>query len=55
MLKAGPDTTTGATIAAVWFAATIQLVWCALLLDYSLKASLLIARFRGERWRHIEV
>jgi putative MATE family efflux protein len=37
------------------FDATIQVVWCALLLDYALKATLLIGRFRSGRWRHIEV
>ena len=44
-----------ALIAALWFEASIQIVWCALLLDYLIKAVLLIARFRRGRWQTIEV
>jgi putative MATE family efflux protein len=44
-----------AIAAAYWFGASIQLVWCALILDYALKATLLILRFRGGRWRTIEI
>ena len=44
-----------ALIAALWFEASIQIVWCALLLDYAVKAVLLITRFQRGRWRTIEI
>lgn len=44
-----------ALIAALWFEASIQIVWCALILDYLIKAILLIARFHRGRWKAIEV
>jgi Na+-driven multidrug efflux pump len=44
-----------ATLAAFVFGATIQLVWCALLLDYLAKAILLIVRFHRGRWKTIQV
>ena len=44
-----------ATLAAFAFGATIQLVWCALLLDYLAKAILLVTRFYRGSWKRIEV
>jgi putative MATE family efflux protein len=44
-----------ATLAALVFGATIQVVWSALVLDYAVKALLLIQRFRRGRWRILEV
>jgi len=35
--------------------ATIQMVWCALILDYTTKAVLLIRRFRRGTWKSLEV
>ncbi len=35
--------------------ATIQMVWCALVLDYATKAALLVRRFRQGRWKTLEV
>lgn len=35
--------------------ATIQMVWCALILDYATKAGLLIYRFRRGGWRTLEI
>ncbi len=46
---------TPALLAAYVWGATIQLIWCALLLDYAMKAVLLTERFRRGRWREIEV
>lgn len=43
-----------ATIAAFVFDAPLQLVWCALIGDYALKAFLLVRRFRGGYWKTIE-
>lgn len=43
-----------ATIAALTFGAPLQLVWCALIGDYAIKAFLLIRRFRGGYWKTIE-
>ena len=34
--------------------ASLQLVWCALIGDYAVKAIMLIRRFRGEKWKTIE-
>jgi Na+-driven multidrug efflux pump len=33
----------------------VQVVWSMLVLDYALKASLLIWRFRRGRWKTLEV
>ena len=44
-----------AAIAAWVFEAPIQLVWCALILDYLVKGILLLMRFRGGTWKRIEV
>jgi putative MATE family efflux protein len=44
-----------AAIAGFVFAAPLQLVWCALIGDYAIKAVMLIARFRRGRWRTLEV
>lgn len=38
-----------------WFDASVQVIWCALLLDYAIKALLLIERFRRGHWKTIEV
>jgi putative MATE family efflux protein len=46
---------TPAATAALAFAAPIQTVWSFLLLDYAVKAALLIARFTRGRWTQIEV
>ena len=35
--------------------ASIQGVWCALVLDYAAKAALLTWRFRQGRWKTLEV
>lgn len=43
-----------AAVAGVLLGAPLQLVWCALIGDYAMKATLLIRRFRGERWKTIE-
>jgi putative MATE family efflux protein len=44
-----------ATLAALVLGASIQVVWSALILDYALKAALLIRRFRGGRWASMKV
>ena len=44
-----------ATVFAYALGAGIQVVWCALLLDYGVKAVLLIARFQRRRWQTIEL
>ena len=44
-----------ATLAALYFDASIQVVWSALLLDYSTKAALLVMRFARGRWKEIQV
>jgi putative MATE family efflux protein len=44
-----------ATLLAYWFGAPIQWIWCALILDYGVKAVLLIRRFRRGYWRTVEV
>ena len=44
-----------AAVAALVFGATIQVVWSALVLDYLVKAALLIRRFLGGRWRAMRV
>ena len=44
-----------ATLAALYFDASIQIVWSALILDYSAKAILLAVRFHRGRWKSIEV
>ena len=44
-----------ATLAALYFDASIQIVWSALILDYSTKAILLAVRFHRGRWKLIEV
>jgi putative MATE family efflux protein len=44
-----------ASIAAVVFSASLQVVWCALMLDYAIKAAMLIARFVRGRWKRVEV
>ena len=43
-----------AAILGFMFGAPLQLIWCALIGDYALKAVLLIRRFRGDRWKTIE-
>jgi putative MATE family efflux protein len=43
-----------ATIAAFAFGAPLQLVWCALIGDYAVKAFLLVRRFRSGHWQTIE-
>ena len=43
-----------AAIAGVLLGAPLQLVLCELIGDYAMKATLLIRRFRGERWKTIE-
>jgi putative MATE family efflux protein len=44
-----------AALAASLFSAPIQVVWSALILDYGIKAVLLIRRFAQGRWKTIEV
>lgn len=44
-----------AAILAYVFHAPVQVVWCALILDYFVKGILLIWRFRAGKWRTIEV
>ena len=44
-----------ALVLAYWLGASIQLVWCALLLDYAAKAILLLERYRRGYWKSIEV
>jgi putative MATE family efflux protein len=44
-----------AAIAGFVFHAPLQLVWCALVGDYAIKAVLLITRFRRGRWKTLEV
>ncbi len=43
-----------AAILGVLLGAPLQLVWCALIGDYAVKAALLVRRFRGGRWKTIE-
>lgn len=43
-----------AAIAGFAFGAPLQLVWCALIGDYAVKAFLLVRRFRGGVWKTIE-
>jgi len=43
-----------AAIAGFAFGAPLQLVWCALIGDYAVKAFLLVRRFRGGHWQTIE-
>lgn len=43
-----------ASIAGFAFGAPLQLVWCALIGDYAVKAFLLVRRFRGGYWKTIE-
>ncbi|MFQ5699883.1 MAG: MATE family efflux transporter [Myxococcota bacterium] len=44
-----------ASLAALWLHTPIQVVWSALVLDYAVKAILLIWRFRRGRWRSLRV
>ncbi|MBW2282222.1 MAG: MATE family efflux transporter [Deltaproteobacteria bacterium] len=44
-----------AAIAAWVFHASVQVVWCALILDYSVKAVMLVIRFRRGAWKQIEI
>jgi Na+-driven multidrug efflux pump len=44
-----------ATLAALVFGASIQIVWSALVLDYAIKALLLAWRFWRGRWQTLEV
>jgi Na+-driven multidrug efflux pump len=44
-----------AAIAAYVFGARVQVVWSMLVLDYTLKAALLLWRFRRGRWKTLEV
>ena len=41
-------------LASVWNA-PLEWVWCALILDYAIKAVLLAERFRRGRWREVDV
>jgi len=43
-----------ATIAGFAFGAPLQIVWCALIGDYAVKAFLLVRRFRGGYWKTID-
>jgi putative MATE family efflux protein len=43
-----------AAIAGFLLGAPLQLVWCALIGDYTIKAIMLVHRFRGGRWKTIE-
>jgi putative MATE family efflux protein len=43
-----------AALAAFVFGAPLQLIWCALIGDYAIKAIMLVRRFRGEHWKTIE-
>ena len=44
-----------ASVAALIYGASIQVVWSCLILDYLIKAILLVARFQRGRWKQIEV
>jgi putative MATE family efflux protein len=44
-----------ALFAALYLGASIQWVWAALILDYAVKAALLIRRFRSGRWQTIQI
>ncbi len=44
-----------ASLAALVFGASLQLVWSALVLDYAIKAVLLVARFRRGRWKSVVI
>lgn len=44
-----------ATIAVTFFDVSVQVVWCALISDYAIKAALLARRFRRGRWKTLEV
>ena len=43
-----------AAIAGFVLGAPLQIVWCALIGDYAIKAILLIRRFRSGHWKTIE-
>jgi putative MATE family efflux protein len=43
-----------AAIAGFLLGAPVQLIWCALIGDYTIKAIMLVHRFRGGRWRTVE-
>jgi MATE family, multidrug efflux pump len=40
---------------ATFFGASIQVVWCALIVDYFVKSLMFIGRFRRGAWRRVEV
>jgi len=42
-------------VAMTFFDVSITTVWSFLLLDYTTRAVMLAARYRGDRWQHIEV
>jgi putative MATE family efflux protein len=45
----------GALLVAMPLFGTITAVWCCLLADWAVKASMLSLRFAGDRWKHVEV
>ncbi|MGH0038576.1 MAG: MATE family efflux transporter [Myxococcota bacterium] len=44
-----------ATAASLWLDVPVQVIWCALISDYAVKAALLVGRFRGGRWASRQV
>jgi Na+-driven multidrug efflux pump len=45
----------GALLVALPFFGTITAVWCCLLADWTVKASMLSLRFASDRWKHVKV
>ena len=44
-----------ATIMVTFWDVTVEIVWCALIADYAIKAVLLLRRYRQGKWKALEV
>jgi putative MATE family efflux protein len=44
-----------ACVAGLWFQAELMYVWCAMIVDWTIRMTLLLWRYRTEQWRMIQV
>jgi Na+-driven multidrug efflux pump len=38
-----------------WWDVTVEMVWCALIADWTVKAGMLVVRYRKGKWKELEV
>ena len=38
-----------------WWDVTVEMVWCALIADWTVKAAMLLVRYRKGKWKELEV